>query len=385
MGAVRVYHSGMNNAPQLSYVAGTFVSVLNACLVSGVPSTTASALTVSANVATLTTSVTHGYVAGQLITVSGCDNAALNGDKRVLTATANTLTYDATGVADGTATGIISFNVPGLGWTKHASSSSTKAAYQPVGGQWLWVDDSVTFASSAMAYAIVRGFETMTDPTATTPGTGQFPTSGQETTSYWLKTSGTTTPVNRPWWIIGNDQFMYVFVEINSSYAGIGTAWCFGNIQSYAATDSYKSIITMARSTTSLPGGQSWTFYQNANTARYVSRLCTGSGGSSPISMAGASGYAGGATLGAGGWLSYPQATDNSLVLHYPMLLLENNNATLRGHVPGLWGCTQSVGAYFNTLDVVKNINGGSGAVMAFAHSDSTSKYIVFIDHIGPW
>ena len=91
-----LFSSTDTGVPTLNNAAGSLISVLDACLVSGFNNRTVTNLAVVANVCTATTSVAHVYLAGQRVTVAGAANGILNGDKTILTVpTPTTFTYAA--------------------------------------------------------------------------------------------------------------------------------------------------------------------------------------------------------------------------------------------------------------------------------------------------
>jgi hypothetical protein len=129
--SVKYFHGSMPGAPVLSGTAGALINVLDACLVNGFGVSAVASLVVAGEVATATISGGHSGEVGSVMTVAGATPSGLNGEKKVLSVGGGntTLTFDATGIADQTATGSITIKVSGAGWVK-AFSGTNLAAYR---------------------------------------------------------------------------------------------------------------------------------------------------------------------------------------------------------------------------------------------------------------
>ena len=113
---VYTFDSSMTGAPVLSGTAGALRAVLKACMVDGFGAGAVATLTVAAGIATAAFAGAHPYRVGTIAQFGGATPAGLNGQKRILSTTASAITFDATGIADGAATGTITHKVAAAGW-----------------------------------------------------------------------------------------------------------------------------------------------------------------------------------------------------------------------------------------------------------------------------
>jgi hypothetical protein len=88
-------------------------------------------LVVASNIATATISGGHSAEVGSVVLVSGATPSGLNSEKKVLSVGAGntTLTFDAPGISDQTASGTISLKLAGAGWSKEFTGTNL-AAYK---------------------------------------------------------------------------------------------------------------------------------------------------------------------------------------------------------------------------------------------------------------
>jgi hypothetical protein len=89
-----LFRSTDAGAPVLNNAAGALISVLDACLVTGFNSVGVSSISITSNVATVTTSAAHGLAVGQVAAVADSGVVAANGNLTVLTVPSAT-TYTA--------------------------------------------------------------------------------------------------------------------------------------------------------------------------------------------------------------------------------------------------------------------------------------------------
>lgn len=125
-------HSGQVGAPQMNGASGSngqLLQVLDGCLIDGYNPKTVATATKTTTTVTLTFGISHGYELLQLIEVSGATDAALNGQHRVISNTANTITIDAVGVV--VTTGTIATKVAPLGFESiFGSADPLRRAYR---------------------------------------------------------------------------------------------------------------------------------------------------------------------------------------------------------------------------------------------------------------
>lgn len=157
---VKYFDSKMVGTPVMSGTYGTLLAVLDACLVTGFNLKTVDSLVVAGGVATATVSTGHGMALYSVILIAGATPAELNGEKRVTWIDTNTLKFDATGIADTTATGTITMKMAPAGWEKPFSGTN-KAVFRSPNVEcprhYFRFDDTATMTCK------VRGYETMTD------------------------------------------------------------------------------------------------------------------------------------------------------------------------------------------------------------------------------
>lgn len=198
---VKYVHSGMRGAPVVSGTPGSRIGAIDAFLLTGFGAVTAQRVTVAGGIATATLQAGQSFEPHTVIAVAGATPDALNGEARVLTATASQITF-ATAAADGPASGTITIRVaPAGGWQK-VFAGTNKAVYRSThpkaSGFYLRVDDS------AATYMRVRGFESMSD---IDNGTGPFPADAQIAGGgYWV---AATQPGNKAvnWDFVADARF----------------------------------------------------------------------------------------------------------------------------------------------------------------------------------
>jgi hypothetical protein len=240
----RFFTSAMANAPVMTTGAGGIIAVLDGCLLNGFNTKTLSSLSVTSGVATATVSGGHGYSQYVIIEISGSSISALNGTHRVATVPdSTTFTFEATGVANGTATGTITAIVATpTGWTK-AFSGTNKAAYKSTtsaSGFYFRIDDSGDYSTGQP----VRGYESMSDVDT---GTAPFPTTGQQSTFNWRRSQNSSG--NRQWVLVADDKFFYLFVKNNDSVNNFAPM-TFGDFSSFDELDDSACLLTAANVST---------------------------------------------------------------------------------------------------------------------------------------
>lgn len=236
----RFFTSDMADAPVMTPGAGGIIAVLDGCLLNGFNTKTLSSLSVTSGVATATVSGGHGYSQYVIIEISGSSISALNGTHRVATVPdSTTFTFEATGVANGTATGTITAIVATpTGWTK-AFSGTNKAAYKSTtsaSGFYFRIDDSVAYS----AQIPVRGYESMSDIDT---GSGAFPTTGQQANYNWRRSFDATG--GRLWALVADDSFFYLFIRLNNADTA-NACLSFGDIFAFDSSDEFGCVMSGA-------------------------------------------------------------------------------------------------------------------------------------------
>lgn len=180
-----VFMSDEQGAPTLNNAAGSLISVLKACLVTGFNNVGITSVTIAGNVATVVTNANHGLTVGQRATVAGVSITAANGDKTVASVpNVTTFTYPCVNSDVSESPVSASVKRTPLGWVEQFSKtnvsmfkSSDTAAY----GQSLRVDDTGTNAETQGAR--VFGVE---NPTGIDTYTDKFPLETQQAGGLYL-------------------------------------------------------------------------------------------------------------------------------------------------------------------------------------------------------
>lgn len=343
--------SNEQGAPILNNAAGSLISVLKACLVTGFNSVGITSVTIVGNVATVTTSANHGLSVGHRATVAGVSITAANGDKTVASVpTAATFTYPCVNADVSESPVAASVKRTPLGWIEQFSKtnvsmfkSSDPAAY----GQSLRVDDTGT--DPLTQGARVFGVE---NPTGIDTYTDKFPLETQQAGGlYWAK--GRNVATAQAWCIVGDERFFYMLVE-NSGYSTSfypgGTApnqyWSFlvqyfGDIVSNKNSESFGAIVggqQSAPTNNSNTGGI--TVYSNLGSApaggsnAFIARQLTGIAKSISIGYT----HSGGRAPGSTSYPRYPSPVANELTIQEPSFVVETlsyANHPIRGILPG--------------------------------------------------
>lgn len=379
---VKFFSSTQNGAPSLLGSAGSLVSLLDAVLVNGWGTLTASSVSVSGGIGTATFAAAHPFIVDGVVRFSGA-TGSLNGDRRVLSTASLSITFDASDLADGAVSGTISAMVAPLGWTKSFAGTNVgvyKSSESGATGYSLYVSDTTT------TYASVRGYEVVTDLSTFS---GAFPTTTQSATSVWWKNSGTATGAQ--WFVIGNGRFFYLFLGTSASATGGWpqqlSGFAFGDVVSRKAADPGRCGMFSLNST-SVTSGTSGTCPMFSTGSgghnRYLSRFISGLPGAmsfNPIWFDSArytvSGYGG---------ETFPNPADNSILLT-DVELMEYGDTFIRAKLPGAFASPTNAG---RAIDLAARITGLAGYDRVLRYiwigvTSETGTGGVFFDVTGPW
>jgi len=380
----------MAGAPVVSGTKGSLLSMIDACLVTGFGLKTASTVTVASGVATVTLS-TGNFLQHQVILIAGATPAGLNGEKRVLTLPgATSFTFDATGIADGAATGTITVKTAPLGWLKPYSGTNSGAyKIDPA----LHPDSTachVRIADTGNYSAQICGYESMT---GIDTGAAPFPTPAQQTLWVFRSNSASPSTEARSWFIVGDSRFCYVGIHSFGTYATqYGAEWFgFGEFKSKKTADPFRFAVTGNYATDAISeGSSSYSLAGTSNTSYvWLARSHTGLGGSKALttqtwpSQYGAS--------GANASLPYPNGPDYGLYLCRANIFEVSPGACYRGDWPGIYFIPQNV-----TLQICPDVKtpyldtavpGFDNKVVGFfpCMYSSTTWGVVAFDLTGPW
>jgi len=216
----------MQGAPRIAGTIADGITFFDAVLINGFGQLTLTSLSVTSAVATATISAGHAYMQWSVVEIAGATPTELNGRKRVLSVTATELTFAATGVSDGTATGTITCKIPGAGWTKPYTGTNL-AAYRlnsTTGtGSYLRVDDTGTTDMRVVGYSAMTDISTGTDP---------FPTEAQVAGGAYIRKSSVASTTGRPWTLVADDRGFYLTIIYDGT--SIIKTSNFGDINSFS-------------------------------------------------------------------------------------------------------------------------------------------------------
>ena len=345
---VKFFDSTMLNHPMITGQVGTAASLLKQCLTTGWGSVSVTSITVLNNVATVVTSVNHGFDLaggtgglGPVIKISGATPTALNTEWRVLTTNGlKEFTFQTAGIADGTATGTITVMRAPLGW-QNPFSGTYKEVFRPKIGycqQYLRVVDDITVPTTANGrWANIVGYETMTGIDDLSGA--RFPTSVQFS-ALQMKKSDASDASERQWWLVGDEGIFYLGIANSSStsYNKGFSIVAFGDINSMRQSDEYACFISGSTSisTYSYPGQDnlfsSLSDYAATQFGKYLARSYTQVGSSVAAGMIGDSAIS--ISIGGGG-LPYPHPVNNGF-LFSQIGVVESNTIRSRA-MPGMY------------------------------------------------
>jgi len=396
--SVKYFKSDFPGAPVLSGQAGALASLLDACLVNGFGLKSVDTLVVLNGIATMTISSGHSFVQHAVALVAGATPSGLNGEKRVISTTASTVVFDATGITDQTATGAITTKVASAGWEK-AYTGENKAVYRSpnVASARLYfrVDDAYTTA------ARINMYESMTDIDT---GVGKSPTDAQISGGGYLFKSNVADSTARPWVLVASDSTVYLFVFYYTQSLYAAAAAGFGDFKSRKAVDAYKSFLRHnhhANNAASTPYEYYSIFgyspvWGSVDTYHLLARDFTGVGGTCSYRASAFYGTPAGAPswylYSGNGSVPYPNGPDYGLVLT-PIHLLEGSSGSFRGKYLGIFSSPQTliqrVCPDARTPVVIEGVPGypdRAFAAVPYGYNSAISNWAVgFIDITGPW
>lgn len=378
----------MAGAPVLSATLGTLISVLDACLVDGFNLKSVDSIVVVGGVATANMSTGVGaFEADVVALIAGSSVAELNGEKRVLSVTATSITFDATGVTDQTVTTGITAKLPSAGWSK-AFTGTNLAAYRSNDmsstRMFLRVDD--TGAQTAR----VAGYESMSDINT---GTGIF--QAQTANGFWPRANAANATA-RGWTVIADSKTFYIWLHTVTASIGVsGVLHGFGDFTSTKVGDAYASFLhsgtTDASGLTTLTSENLAYGTLASSSAQYCltcPRAYTGVGTAIPMAKKAESYVTGDYVSGSTATVVFPNPADNSMLLS-KMSFYDSTNTVLRGSMRGGYFIPHNCHASFNWRDKVdgQGVNVGRKlmAIKTYAPAGTTSGGVSFFDITGPW
>lgn len=377
--SAKYLHSGMTGAPSMTGSAGSLIAVLDACLINGFGAGTVDSIVIAGGIATVTRSSGHPFEVDSVAEIAGAtvSGGSINGQQKVLTVpNVNTYTFDATGLANQTATGTITHKVAPLGWSKPFSGTNLAAyAHLDVSGSGVYLRVNDSNAQDAR----VIGYETMSDINT---GTGPCPTNAQVNGGgYWPKSDSASGAV-RDWVVYGDSRFFYFFPVWNSAqrYAAL---FGFGDPRSFKSPDAYQALIQVGVSTvsgSSFPGADLCSSRTDNAGGLFIFRGVSGLGAAIPSYPFAASPFPASTSRSGAGAMIFPSPADNGLYLS-PMTSI--TNSCVRNILPGVYHSPQSLGgvATFPLGTRVASVAGIPGRTL---RALSSADAVCFVDVTGP-
>lgn len=276
------YDSTEAGAPVLNNVAGSFLEVLRACLVTGFNSKTVTSISVSAGVATVNCTG-HGFTTAyrKLVLIEGCDEPLLNGNNQPTSVAVDTFTFSTSGVADGVYGGTITVKRGSLGWSE----------------EYTGVHAAIFKRNDVAATEnMLRVLDTMTAPATTTSAHVFMVDSASDIDTYVNKVPanntyctwgrGANTSTASTWAVVGDSKRVWVMASNSSpvSYSG-QHMYFFGDIETLRTADTNGCFIvghTSTNTSTNSSGIASqittllYSFSINGDTASHFSKKYDG-------------------------------------------------------------------------------------------------------------
>lgn len=378
---IKYFESTDAGAPTMNNAVGSMIAVLDACLISGYNSKSVTSITVASGVATVVCTA-HGYANtyGKVIRIAGATGSftALNKDTQIAGVTTNGFTFLCPGVADGVATGTITAKYAPLDWVKQYSDTN-KAMYKrgdvTATGCMLRIDDSVVgLTCRALMVQSATDIDTYANPAPVaaqiSDGFGQ----------YWSK--GYNTSAAASWFVVADEKFFYIFVEVSSG-AGVYGAYGFGDAIDFKPGSVLGCVMGGAANIYAV-ANYAFNYGINSSGTWVISGAKDGISTSQNLvvetryqSSYGVSGP------------SYPSDVDGGLVISYPTLFNEaTGDGHRRGIQPGLAIPLANISTTLLSKQQITNIVGSVGpflVVRASANNNGGINCVMLIDLAGPW
>lgn len=230
------FDSTETGAPVINNANGAVVAALRAILVNGFNVKAITSIVVASGVATVTCPG-HGFSSayGKWTKISGASAPALDGVKQQTIVDANTFTYPAPGVADGSYAATDARRAP-LGWVEtYANGGGTKAIFARSVPEANDIDLRADDTGTAPATTTAARFIMVKGATDVDTYTSQAPTEAQVAGGF-VCTKVANNATAKQWLAIGTDRDIFLFVG-DSGAARYMPALCFFDGVAFRAGD----------------------------------------------------------------------------------------------------------------------------------------------------
>lgn len=382
------YDSTETGAPVLNNAAGSLIALLRACLINGFNVKAITGITVSSGVATVTCPA-HGYsnAYGKWLKISGANVPALNGTKQQTIVDANTFSYPAPGVANGTYTATDARRAP-ADWVE-LFQGTNKSVFQrsdpEATAMLLRVDDTgsapatVTDARCVMVES-ATDVDTFVDPS---------PTVAQASGGGYIY-KGANNATAKKWAIVADGRFLWLMHPSVTNVTPYDMQIShFGDGVPFRTPDPYFCLLSASLSS----GGNASSAGAGLNTSYGVPSTYQGGvvarnfAASSKSVITHKCGAGAGAVLGAEGVGQFgADVVAISRTYHQvePDLIFAGGH--IRGEVPGLAGPLARLPFANNGQFAVVTPDVGDGrSYLSVLYSGTSARGNALIDLTGPW
>jgi hypothetical protein len=367
------YDSTETGAPTINNVNGSVIAALRALLVNGFNVKAITSIVVASGVATVTCP-SHGFSSayGKWLKITGASAPLLDGVKQQTIVDANSFTYLAPGVADGTYTATDARRAP-LDWVEeYADGPGTKAIFKRSAAEALLQSLRVVDTGAAPASATSAKVLAVSSPTSVDAYAAQAPLEAQLSGGVFANKGGNTAAAKQ-WVLIGNDRAMWLFL-VEPAATSYVPSIVFFDPKPYRDGDAKATVVSGTGLAASVTTGQSQ-LWQNSSLVAAPAGGAWAMAASSSVGDPVTVGMVGAGGLGTIGAASYAADPDD-FVFHRPCYL-KDANVGVRGEVPGMVQPLVSHTVFTGIHSVVQTIDGQRFLVIKFT-AFSTSGALAF-------
>lgn len=339
---IKFISSTQVGAPVMCGQAGACIAILNACLINGFNVQPLLSIERKSSVATVKTSVAHGYQADDVVLISGAVDDRFNGDHRIQNVTTTTFDFDidpsAPSTAQMTTPGSLVARISPLHWTQPFAQDQT-VVYRSSSPQspqpYLQIDEKPQFSghSGGLRACQASLYESMSD---VNQGSGRSQV-------FWRK-SQNEIPVARPWFLVGNERCFWFCVSWSETYPNRYVPYFFGDVNSFKSGDGFAAMIA-GYTDLGYDSGDPGNFNASdvmfplgvinpVNSGIYLMRSHHQLGGSVMATLTVGPGPGGAIGMGNTS-MPFPNPVDNGIYMT-PVMIQEAPTGALRGLLPGM-------------------------------------------------